>query len=243
MINKTVKLALLASALAGFASVAHAQEQDGLTLSGNVGLTSDYRFRGVSQTDESVALQGGLDASYKVSEGVNFYVGTWGSTGDKNTIGASEIDVYGGLSGTAGLANWKLGAIGYLYSDAANADYYELQGELGTNIGPVAAAAGIMYAPEQDNLGDNDNWYLYTNLAAAVPNTPVTLKASLGYEDGAMVAGSKGKWDWSLGASVDYRQFTFGVAYVDTNRDLRWARAADENAADSTVVFSVGARF
>ena len=242
MVMKSVKFALLMSALTGAASVAHAQGVDGpWTLSANASLYSDYRFRGVSQTEETVALQGGLDANYALGESVSLYAGTWGSTGDKDTIGASEIDVYGGLAGTAGMVNWSLGAIGYVYSDASDLDYYELTGELGTEFGPLAAAVGLAYAPDQSNLGDDDGLYVYTNLGLSVPNSPVTLTASLGYEDNAFYSS---KWDWSLGASVAYRQFSFGVAYVDTNKSAPYAKGAKiHDAADAALIFSVGASF
>ena len=242
MHKNILKLALLASAVAGSVSVAHAQEGDALTLSGNASVTSDYRFRGISQTQESVALQGGLDASLALGESLSLYAGTWGSTGDKNTIGASEIDVYGGLSGTSGLANWSVGAIGYLYADASDLDYWEINGEVGMDLGPVAAAAGIFYAPKQNNLGDEDGVYVYTNFSTGIPNSPVTLKASVGYEDNAFW---NSKWDWSLGADLAYKQFTFGVAYVDTNKASPYVTDSGKfkRAGDSTVLFTIGASF
>lgn len=242
MFQKSLKATLLASALAGFVSVAHAEEGEALSLSGNAALTSDYRFRGISQTQESVALQGGLDASLAVSENVSLYAGTWGSTGDKNTIGASEIDVYGGVSGTAGLVSWSVGAIGYLYADAADLDYYEINGEVGMDFGPVSAAAGIYYAPDQANLGDEDGVYVYTIFSSAIPNSPVTLKAGVGYEDNAFW---NGKWDWSLGADVVYKQFTFGIAYVDTNKASPYFSDSGKlkRAGDAAVIFTIGASF
>lgn len=241
MLIKSASLMLLVAAFAGAASGAHAQGPGALTLGGNAGVYSDYRFRGVSQTEESIALQGGLDANLAVSNNVSLFAGTWGSTGDKDTIGASEIDIYGGITGASGLMNWSVGVLGYLYADASNLDFYELNGEIGTEIGPVAAAAGVFYAPEQSNMGDDDGIYVYTNLGFAVPNSPVTLTASLGYEDNAFY---NSKWDWSLGASVAYRRVTFGVAYVDTNRSTPYARGMkSRDAADATVIFSVGTTF
>lgn len=242
MFKSILRLALLASAAVGFVSVAHAQDGDALTLSGNASLTSDYRFRGISQTQESVAVQGGLDASYALSESVSLFAGTWGSTGGKNTIGASEIDVYGGVSGTSGLASWSVGALGYLYADATDLDFWELHGEVGMDLGPARAAVGVFYAPDQANLGNEDGIYVYTSLSSGIPNSPVTLKASVGYEDNAFW---NSKWDWSLGADVAYRQFTFGVAYVDTNKASRYFSDSGKlkRAGDAAVIFTVGASF
>ncbi len=71
-----------------------------MTISGNVALATDYAFRGVSQTDESPALQGGFDATFGDS---GFYAGTWASNINFGTGGANlELDVYGGYKTTLG---------------------------------------------------------------------------------------------------------------------------------------------
>ena len=76
-------------------------------FSGNVGLTTDYRYRGISQTRLKPALQGGVD--YGLPAG--FYVGAWASTikwiddipgGDSSV----EIDLYGGREGRGDARTW-----------------------------------------------------------------------------------------------------------------------------------------
>ena len=61
-------------------------------ISGNVALTTDYRFRGISQTDRNPAVQGGFDWSHDSG----FYLGTWGSNVD--FAGSLELDYYGGYA-------------------------------------------------------------------------------------------------------------------------------------------------
>ena len=75
---KKLKLAVLASAfLASGAALAQAKPAEpDYTLSANVGVVSDYRYRGISQTRLKPALQGGADFAHKSG----FYVGTWAST-------------------------------------------------------------------------------------------------------------------------------------------------------------------
>ena len=246
MFENALKLTVLAAALAAPLSVAPisgAQAANGgVTFSGNASLTSDYRFRGVSRTEENPALQGGVDADLALGDNLGLYAGTWASTGDGDTIGAGEIDVYGGIAGTSGLANWQVGVIGYLFPDASGLDFYELHGEFGMDFGPMSAAAGLFYAPDQSNLGSRDGVYVYTSLASAVPNTPITLRAGLGYEDRGIW---RDKWDWRLGAVAAFRQFTFGVTYVDTNKSARYVTNSGKvrQAGDSTIIFSVGASF
>lgn len=241
MFKIALKSAVLAAVLAVPVKAAQSAS-GGVAVSANVGLVSDYRFRGISYTEENPALQGGVDANLALSDSLSLFAGTWASTGNDDTIGAGEIDLYGGLAGRSGLANWQVGVLGYFYPDASGIDFYELHGEFGMDIGPMSAAAGLFYAPDQSSLGGGDSVYVYTSLASAVPNTPITLRASLGYEDGGVW---DGKWDWKLGAVAVYRQFSFGVSYVDSNKSAPYLTdsGSRRKAGDSAVLFSVSTSF
>jgi uncharacterized protein (TIGR02001 family) len=142
---KTISTAaiLLTVASAAFAQ-AKPPEPD-YTLSYNIGATSDYRYRGISQSRLKPALQGGADFAMKNG----FYLGAWGSTiswikdagaatlANVNTGSAPvEIDLYGGYKGKAGAVEYDVGALQYFYpgnkysniSGAANANTLELYG-------------------------------------------------------------------------------------------------------------------
>lgn len=87
------------------------------TLSGNVALVSDYRFRGLSQSYTQPAIQGGFD--YGSASGT--YVGAWGSNVSGNQFlngGSLELDLYGGYRWTAGKAGLDLGLMYYWYPRA-----------------------------------------------------------------------------------------------------------------------------
>ena len=106
------KFLLAATAVAAIALAGQASAHDllGGTISYNVAATSDYVFRGVTQTDGDAAIQGGID----YSKGM-FYVGTWAS----NVAFADyELDVYAGIKPTAGDFTFDLGAITYQYNDS-----------------------------------------------------------------------------------------------------------------------------
>ena len=85
------------------------------TLAYNVGATTDYRYRGISQTRLKPTLQGGVDFAHKSG----FYLGAWGSGikwikdggGDANI----ELDLYGGYKGSAGSVGYDLGVLTYQY--------------------------------------------------------------------------------------------------------------------------------
>ncbi len=90
--SKVVLLALVT-----ICSPAFADDGAASSITSNVGFTSDYTFRGISQNYRSPALQGGFD--YAGTGGV--YMGTWASTisGNQYTNASMEWDVYGGLGG------------------------------------------------------------------------------------------------------------------------------------------------
>ncbi len=76
MLNKKLITVSIAAALAAGMSATTVQARDDIEISGNVALTTDYRFRGISQSDEEAAVQGGFDVAFEPG----FYVGTWGSS-------------------------------------------------------------------------------------------------------------------------------------------------------------------
>ena len=124
-IKKTMLLIAMslagASALAQTAAPAAAAAPDS-TISYNIGATTDYRYRGISQTGKKPALNGGID--YAHSSG--FYLGTWASTitwlkdttaNPNTTKGPIEIDLYGGYKGAlAEGVGYDLGGLYYWYA-------------------------------------------------------------------------------------------------------------------------------
>ncbi len=106
-------IAVAAGTLGTLPTLAQAQES---TLSYNVGVVSDYRYRGISQSRLEPALQGGIDYADKSG----FYVGAWGSTikwikDAGATKGNVEVDLYGGYKGTAGGLGYDVGFLRYEY--------------------------------------------------------------------------------------------------------------------------------
>lgn len=230
------------------ATPALAQEEEKLvTVSGSVGLVSDYRFRGVSQTDKEMGVQGGITLSHASG----FYAGAWGSNlagwgtfGGSNTeldlFGGYKMDLGGGMALDAGLT-W------YMYPGGADkTDFAELYAKLSATVGPVNLLGGVAYAPKQEALGrwyfsgasaatgiydapgdKEDNLYIWADISSTLPDTPITLKGHIGYSNGNSGLGPNGtsvaptgKYvDWLVGAdfAVPSTPLTVGVAYVDTN--------------------------
>ncbi|MCB2087709.1 MAG: TorF family putative porin [Sphingomonadaceae bacterium] len=194
--------------------------ESGLEISGNVALVSDYRFRGVSFSDGDFALQGGID----VAHSSGFYVGTWASSiSGGSPYGELELDVYGGWSGdiSEGIS-FDIGLLYYIYptgdTPGFDSDYFEPYASISGDLGPVNATLGVAYAWDQASLGSQDNFYIYTDFETAIPNTPISLTAHLGYTDGVFATKASGKsFDWGVGASWAITDsLSLGVNYVDT---------------------------
>lgn len=102
----------------------------------------------------------------------------------------------------------------------------------------------VAYAPKQSSLGDDDNIYLNLGAGFGIPNSPVTLTAGVGYNDGSLgLVSPDGKYmDWSLGASFSASFATFSVQYIDTDVKKTGVKALD-TLYDPTVVFTLGASF
>jgi uncharacterized protein (TIGR02001 family) len=115
-IKKTQMIVLASLALVGSAAFAQAKAPEpDYTLSYNVGVVTDYRYRGISQTRLKPALQGGIDFAHKSG----FYVGTWASTikwiKDAGGDASVEWDIYGGYKSSYNDIGYDVGILTYQY--------------------------------------------------------------------------------------------------------------------------------
>lgn len=244
-----------------------------LTVSGSVAVVSDYRFRGVSQSDEHLALQGGITVAHESG----LYAGLWGSNlAGWGTFGGAnlELDLIGGYKfALAEGATLDVGLTWYMYPGGYDdTDFAEPYVKLSGSLGPATLLVGVAYAPKQEALGNwsntaqsrigdkQDNLYVWSDVSGGVPGTALTLKAHLGYSDGNPGLGPNGTSvaptgsyaDWSLGADYVLGPVTLGVAYVDTDISRVESAYLQPNfsntqtggsIADGKVVFSLSAGF
>ncbi|MDE2562292.1 MAG: TorF family putative porin [Sphingomonadales bacterium] len=234
----SIKALAAASVLAGTllaATPAFADETappSPVTITGSAALVSQYRFRGISQSDNKPAVQG----SITISTEPGFYIATWGSsaTAGNSTvnIGGTEIDVYGGYTHALGKSGVTVdvGVYGYLYPGATGLNYYEIYGNLSGSLGPLNAKAGIYVAPDQKNVV-KANTYVYGELSAGIPNTPITIHTHLGHTGGGFDY-TRQYLDYSVGASVAYKNLTLDFSLVGTN--VSHANAAANPFNDGT---------
>jgi uncharacterized protein (TIGR02001 family) len=167
--KKILVPSLIALAIGSLTSVAQAQTAPAApesTLSYNVGVTTDYRYRGISQSRLQPALQGGVDYADKSG----FYVGAWASSikwiKDAGGNGNTEVDLYGGYKGAVGDVAYDVGFLRYEYPTnklAVSANTNEIYGA--ATFGP----ATLKYSHAVSNLfgfANSKNSY-YLDLSAA----------------------------------------------------------------------------
>jgi uncharacterized protein (TIGR02001 family) len=244
-------LGLSAIALAALSMPALAQDEStpDLTVTGNAAVVTDYRFRGISQSDKRFALQGGIT----VTHASGFYVSTWGSSIDDYVANGSdqELDLIAGYSKTIGAATVDVGVLYYYYpgSAGANTDFVEPYASIKGTFGPATAKLTANYAPKSralsvdGGLTKEDNFYLAGDLSASVPNTPLGLTAHLGHSFGpSYLTIGKECTDWNIGATYTWSHLTFGVSYVDTDKSS-YSGTTGRNISKAGVVGSVTASF
>lgn len=230
------------------------------TINGTATVTSDYRFRGVSQTDKNAAIQGSITVSHESG----LYASVWGSSVSgyvvAGTTAAVELDLIAGWKKTFSSGTTvDVGLLYYYYprtklvGDTSSSDFIEPYLAVSQTFGPVTAKGTLAWAPSQKALrldqatGPNrSNVYLAGDLSAAIPGTPLGLSAHVGHSFGPSwlasdAFGKREYTDWSLGATLTHKALTLGVSYVDT--DARFISLTGKNVSNGGIVVSLGASF
>ena len=229
------KQSIMGLAVAGALAAAHcgaAEPQSPHTLTGNVGLFSQYIFRGLTQTDRDPAIQGGFDYSHASG----LYLGTWASNiswlrdfGAYTDGGSLEWDFYGGFKGTFGKSDFgfDVGLLQYWYPGDttpgfAKANTLEAYGALTWKW----LAAKYSYSLNDKTFGVTDSrgtWYL--DFSADFPLTDkLNIQAHWGKQKfkGSTAGVSNNSFasyeDWKIGVSYALpRDFKVGAFYTDTD--------------------------
>jgi uncharacterized protein (TIGR02001 family) len=217
-----------------------------------IGGTSDYVFRGISQTAGDPAAQGSIDMSYGI-----FYAGAWGSNIDLDGgatpgFGSAEIDFYAGIKPVLGPVTFDLGVLYYWYPGSddpvgAETDYVELKA--GASFSPFKDAtlgAIVYYSP--DNFGETGDVFTIEGTAGytlpavgiftpAISGTVGTVLSDTLDLDLAEAGLQDEYVYWNAGLSLTVEKFTMDFRYWDT--DLSTANcSADLFGCDERFVFT-----
>ena len=209
--------AALADGYEGSIKDAPADESRKFTYSFSITGTSDYVFRGVSQTDNDPTIQGAINIGYGI-----FYAGVWGSGLDWDTDPKAEIelDYYAGIKPTWGKATFDFGVIYYNFPGSTDSvlfgsvDNVELKAAVSGEVFKSLTATGtVYYAP-----GYNDfEFKVYEGtLAYALPTVHVftpTISGTYGYQD---ADGPRTVIDysyWNAGVTLAVEKLAFDFRY------------------------------
>lgn len=217
---------------------AHAAEES--PFSANVGFVSDYAYRGISQTNERAALQGGFDYAHDSG----FYAGVWGSNiswlADANDDVSSslEVDVYGGYAKEFGDFGVDVGLLQYIYPGSYPHGFNDpntLEGYVGFSWKFVSFKYSHSFT---DLFGTDDSKGSdYLDLSASYEVIDgLTLDAHYGHQ--RITGPAKSYYDWKLGATYSLGGFDIGLHYVDTD-----IKDKDDFDADARYVLSVSKSF
>lgn len=245
--------ALAADLYAPAAPVEAAAPTHKLALSANVALTTDYVFRGISQTAENPAIQGGFDASYNI-----FYLGVWASNIDfgggpfGQDIANLEIDYYGGIKPVWGKWTFDIGGIYYSYPGScqtkcglAELDYFELKtGVSRTFFDKLAVYLNNYWSPNNTlETGNNDvlefgagwsfeKWWIFSP----------TLSGVVGHQWGELSEGGFDYTYWNVGLSLGFAEkFTADIRYWDA--DASFCQVSGLFSCEERVVGTIKAVF
>ncbi|QHH98441.1 hypothetical protein FPL17_13135 [Acinetobacter dispersus] len=240
----------------------------GVTASGNVSATTDYRFRGVTQSSNNPAIQGGFTFSHTSGA----YLALWGSSVDFGISGVStETDATLGFTNSFALTDkikpvYDVGVIhyGYIGSKSNYTNTYngkkglaftEVFGKLTfpeTIFAGDALSVGVNYSPDYWGRSD-DFWYFNLGYSAPIADTGLTGLASVGYnklknaDSLSVVAGGPGKddnyVDYKLGVNYNFLGILAEVDVVGTNISKSGMTNAQKKPYDTGVLFSLTKTF
>ena len=208
-------------------------------VSGNVAITSDYRFRGISQNDQTLAIQGGFDFEHEDG----FYVGVWASSVDFQITAVddatAELDIYAGYGGEFGDTGigYDVNILHFAYpnSDAAlGYDFTEL-------------TVGLSYEIFSFSISRTSDYFAgsgeatYYNLGAEYPVTDDwTVSASIGQQDvfDNDAWGTPNWRDYKLAISGSLGSVDAEIAYIDTDLSEEECFGGSD-WCDATVTFTL----
>lgn len=222
--------------LAGCVLPALAETDEGLPgeFSANVSFTTNYLYRGITQSNDGPAIQGGFD--YAVDR---FYAGIWGSSVEW-TDTSLEVDYYAGFTPEYKMFAFDIGVLYYSYPDAPDEpeqNFVELYAGASTTIEEkVEVGFTVAFSPEF--YGETGQAF-YPSFDVSVPlGEYFSVGGHYGYKsfsDDPADGGAEDYSEWNISATASYEGFDFTVGYSDTSEE-----AGDEN---DTFFASIGRSF
>ncbi len=200
-------------------------------VSGNVALTSDYSFRGISQTTRDPAIQGGFDLSFDNG----WYLGTWGSNVNFGDDASMEWDLYAGWGTNINEhLSFDINYVRYEYpSEGSALDYNELNASLAYDDFTL----GIIYSNEYLAIDDLSWFYPYAQYSLNLANNigRIDLHVGMSLADDDFVGDEDNYIDYSATYNLGIWGVDFSIGIVGT--DVKSRNCGD--ACDARVVVAI----
>ncbi len=212
MIKKSLAISF---AICAFSSALSAQENEpDWSLDGYVGLSSDYRDRGISMSNKDASFMGSLALFHKSG----FYGGLDVATIDDGRGGDKKTEFFAGYTIDKGdyIYDFSVEFDG-IQGDTSNY-YTEYKASIARDFGLAFIRSGVAFAPEgRWNTPGVDSFYTYGDLEVPVPTIPeLTFLTHVGYD---ARSGRSNLWDWSVGFSAFVETFEVSLTYEDSSWD------------------------
>jgi len=237
-----LRSAALATGLLACVGTAMAEAE----LTSTITVTSDYDFRGITQTAQDPAVQGSLDLALESGA----YLGAWASNVDfgDDTDSDVEINLLGGYAGSINDdLGYDVGAVLYFYQeDDDDIDYMEVYGGLDYKM----LSTKLWISPDYLN-SDDSAFYLEANLEGGSLPFELGWLVHLGYSGGEFFSDQEDNgldeyYDWAVGLTRSFGPFDFELKWADGS-DLDEADGtgspSDANSSEGRVIFSVSTTF
>lgn len=210
--------AILAGGLLMAGMSASAEEASSpVTVTGSVAYTSDYLFRGVSQTSENAALQGSL--SFAHSSGL--YFTAWGSSiSVAGPAGGLELDTLLGYAGKAGDVGYDVGVMRYNYpgSNDGNMGFEPDFDEVYGSVSFKGAKLGLAFSPDY-YLETGDYLYAYLDYSTEVAGLGLLAHVGVNNFDEDYMAAFDGYVDYKVAVSKSVGGVALELAYIGSDMD------------------------
>lgn len=195
-----------------------AEEGRKFTYSFSLTGTTDYVFRGISQTDNDPTLQGSFDIGYGI-----FYAGIWASGVDFDDDATFEADWYAGITPKLGNFEFDFGVIAYTYPGAMGydlVDLWEYKIGVSTSISGFSVGATAFLHPE---YSDNE-YYVFEGTAGyefkEVHGITPSIDGLVGYFDAvdtALAPGGESYTYWNAGLGLAMGGLSLDFRYWDSD--------------------------
>ena len=213
-------------------------------ISGNVAWTTDYSFRGVSQTNEKMAVQGGFDYGFESGA----YVGVWASNvnfddvrltdpveaaASNSSENSTETDYYVGYAFNASESvSVDLSVWHFTYPGAESASNYQ---EYVASVSVADFTFGLVYSPDYFGDGNGDATVISVDYSLALQEN-MSLDFHVGQtttDEEGIVDDDDSYVDYLIGLNYDVAGVTLSLAYVGT--DIGSGSDNDEDRAIFTI--------